>query len=373
MRVRQGELAQRYADALGARAAWFMKARNTVDLLAKLGIIGVHDRLVVCADDFQDAFLEHFRFNDLAFAADPTPAAFVAASDDTEEVAEAARLISEGTPASYAHPAGIHADRLFWFVNSIGCLGLRVPHIRAIADAAQEYGAILIVDNTVASSFGCNPLSLGANIALEALDRVGAGAMGEHAVAISVAPSATGRGRRRIVSPLSADAYQLLAVSLGDPDEPHAASLLAPYTLDVLEAGMDSLPARMQAHFDHAHAIAEYLACHPLVGSVFYPGLKTHPDRQLAPNVLLHGFGPAIDFSLQGDHAETMLSRHLRFLAACSCSNRSERAGGPLTRIGIAARYDLNYLRVFVGTDNPLAIVDSLDQALRLFCNPPEP
>ncbi|WP_239285037.1 PLP-dependent transferase [Collinsella sp. An2] len=372
MGVMQAEVAHRFADVQGARATWFSYARHTPDLLAKLGLIGVHDRLVVCADDFEPAFRELFRWNDPVFVSDPTPQAFLRASMDDPD-SEEARLIPEGSPASYAHPAGIHADRLFWFVESEGCLGLRVPHIRALAEAAAAVGAIIIVDNTIPSYFGCNPISLGAHVVLEALDRVAEGRLEKKVVATSVARSVVGKGRRRLVSPNSEEAYRLLSFSLGDPDMPTRATALSEADVCAISDGMDSFAGRMRRHVDHAHAIAEYLFCHPAVGHVFYPGLKSHPDRALAPNVLLHGFGPAIDFSLQGTHDERMMVRHLRFLTTCTCSHRDARAGGALTRIGIAAKRDLNYLRLFAGTDDPLSIADSLDQALRLFCNPPEP
>ena len=372
MHASQVELARRFADVQGARATWFSYALNTADLLAKVGLVGPHDRLVVCADDFESSFASLFPAHDVVFLSDATPQAFLQASMDDPE-GEEARLIPQGSPASYAHPAGIHADRLFWFVGSIGCLGLRVPHLRALAEAASAVNAILIVDNTVPSCFGCSPISLGAHVSLEALDRVAAGRLSRSVVAVSVARSVQGRGRRRLVSPDAEEAYRLLAFGLGDPDDVSGCGALDDQALDAISRGLDSLPARMQRHFDHAHAIAEYLFCHPAVGHVFYPGLKSHPDRALAPNVLLHGFGPAIDFSLQGTHAELMLDRHRRFLEVCACANRRSSAGGALTRLGLAIKRDLSYVRIFAGTDDPLAIVDSLDQALRLFCNPPEP
>ena len=207
---------------------------------------------------------------------------------------------AEGSPASYAHPAGINADRLFWFVASEGGLGLRVAHIRALAEAAATVGAILIVDNTIPSLYGCNPISLGAHVSLEALDRVAAGKLAHKVVSVSVARSVNGRGRRRLVSPKSEEVYRLLAFSLGDPERPSDAFSLAASDLAAIEEGVASLPERMQSHIDHAHAIAAYLACHERVGHVFYPGLPAHPDHALAPNVLLHGTGPAIDFALRG-------------------------------------------------------------------------
>lgn len=370
MGITQMELAQRYAGALGARAAWFVRAKHTVDVLAKMGLIALHDRLVVCAEEFDGTFEALFPVHDVVHAADSSPRAFLQASMDDPH-GEKARLIPEGSPASYAHPAGIHANRLYWFVESEGGLGLRVAHIRALAEAAAAVGAILIVDNTVPSLFGCNPLSLGAHISLEALDRVAAGALSQKVVAVAVARSVQGKGRRRLVSPKAEDAYRLLAFSLGVPDEPSASLAIDDADLAAIVSGLDTLPERMQRHSDHAHAIAEYLACHPQVGHVFYPGLKSHPDRALAPNVLLHGFGPAIDFALQGDHERSMREQHQAFIELCPAAHRAAPAGGAQTRMGLVERRDLCYIRLFAGVDDPLSIVDSLDQAMRLFCDPP--
>lgn len=363
MCVTQAEVAARFAASQGARATWFVPARNTCDLIAKLCLIGLHDRLVVCANDFASSFRAQFPFGNLSFAAEPTPMAMLAASV-ADPSAEVARLVPEGSPASYAHPAGINADRLFWFVASEGGLGLRVAHIRALAEAAATVGAILIVDNTIPSLYGCNPISLGAHVSLEALDRVAAGKLAHKVVSVSVARSVNGRGRRRLVSPKSEEVYRLLAFSLGDPERPSDAFSLAASDLAAIEEGVASLPERMQSHIDHAHAIAAYLACHERVGHVFYPGLPAHPDHALAPNVLLHGTGPAIDFALRGDDAETMETQHRAFLAACPCAHRDALAGGSLTRMGLVADQGLCYIRLFAGLDDPLAVVDALDATL---------
>ena len=89
--------------------------------------------------------------------------------------------------------------------------------------------------------------------------------------------------------------------------------------------------------------------------------------------MLEHGFGPAVDFCLTGSADETADERNRRFLEMCPVANRSKRAGGCATRMSVATMRDVSYLRIFAGTDDPLYVADSLDQALRLFCNPPEP
>ena len=335
----QQELEARYAAACSARCAIFIRARHVPDALAKLGLVGPNDRLVVYADDFAQAFLERFPRESLFFVADPSPEAFAAARRSDAD---------GGVPST---------GRTFWLVNSIGGVGLRVPDLRALSAAARAAGALLLVDNTVPSHVGCAPLELGAHIAFEALDRVGAGSLSKKCVAVAVARS---RGsRKRPADPLADEAYGLLQGARSD--------LLDTSDLEALAAGLDSLPARMQTHMDHARALAEYLFCHPAVARVAYPGLKSHPDHAVAANVLRHGCGPAVDFELpEPDTARAFLER-------CSCAHRDAPAGGRATRMSALLGDDGRYVRLFAGVDDPLAIVDSLDQALRLFCNPPEP
>ncbi len=374
----QIELAERYAQAQGGAAAWFAPARDTCDLLAKIALIGPADHLIVYADDAEDAFRARFSTGALTFISAPTPEAFLAASEvplDSESPAalEGPALAVEGSPASYAYPAGRSARRIFWFTASIGGMGLRVPDIRALAVAARVAGALLIVDNTVPSCFGCHPLELGAHLCLEALDRVAAGALARKVVAASVARPVQRRRRRHVVDPRAEDARRLITLGLGPAEAPGPGACLADEDVRIIAAGLDSLPARMQAHADHARALAAYLSCHYQVGRVCYPGLNAHPDHEVAARTLLHGFGPAVDFSLLGDDRERPAARAARLIASCSCANRQASPGGHLTRLSLVERADVAYVRMFAGTDDPLSITDSLDQALRLFCNPPEP
>ena len=266
----------------GARCAWFVRAPHVPDALAKIGLVGPADRLIVRANDFTDAFRAAFGAGCLSFARDVTPEAFL---DATRACPHPAAGGPREGHASYADGAGAGYDRLFWFVNSIGCFGLRVADLRGLADAARDAGAILIVDNTVASAWGCLPLEAGAHVVCEGLDRVAAGE----------------------------------------------------------------------------------LAANPYVPSVAYPGLPSHPDHEVAARTLRHGFGPAVDFELP----HGLSARGL--IAACPSSYRSGRAGGPMTRLSAPRGDEARFIRLFAGVDDPLEIVDSLDQAMRLSCDPPQP
>ena len=355
------ELTRSYAEAQGARCAWFLRAQNVAEAIAKLGLIGPGDRLVMRATDATDEFCARFGARSLSFAADLTPEAYVAATN--AHAHPVSQRFVEGH-ASYADGAGASFDQLYWFVESIGCRGLRVPDIRALAEAARRVGAILLVDNTVPSSWGCHPLELGAHIAFEALDRVAGGSLNAPVVGIAVARDLRGRGRRAQRDDAGRKAYCLLAQRLGG-EMSHAVSDIDERDVAAIADGLSSLAERMQRHADCARVVAEYLAANPAVASVGYPGLKSHPDFDIAARALMHGFGPAVDFELPD------CARAGAFIAACSCSNRTHPAGGRLTRLSPLCGDESHYIRLFAGLDDPLDIVDSLEQALRLFCNPP--
>ena len=389
------QVAAAYAQAAGARATWLVRARNAFEVIAKTGMVGAHDRLVVYGDTVLDRCLDVHPWQNVSVVEELTCDAFVQAGFMPHaEEAERVRLVPEGSPASYAHPAGMAADRLFWLVPSVGGPQLRTADLRAFSRAAQEAGALLIVDNTLMTVYGCHPLMLGAHICIENLDAMVDAPLEEPVVAVSVARSLARRGRRHLADPRAEDAHRLLSFGFGSPDAVEPQSAPTGEDLTAIDAALDSLAARMQPRFDGANAIASYLSCHAAVGCVRYPALATHPDHLLAPTVLEHGFGPAVSFCLRGAPAESMRAQATRFAAlfeeargasaesfAAASTGESVVSDAPAsafgktrrTRIVLTADSKTCCLRLYMGAEHPLSIVDSLDQALRLFCNPPEP
>lgn len=389
------QVAAAYAQAAGGRATWLVRARNAFEVIAKTGMVGAHDRLVVYGDTVLDRCLDVHPWQNVSVVEELTCDAFVQAGTMPHaEEAERARLVPEGSPASYAHPAGMAADRLFWLVPSVGGPQLRTADLRAFSRAAQEAGALLIVDNTLMTVYGCHPLMQGAHICIENLDAMVDAPLEEPVVAVSVARSLARRGRRHLADPRAEDAHRLLSFGFGSPDAVEPQSAPTGEDLTAIDAALDSLAARMQPRFDGANAIASYLSCHAAVGCVRYPALATHPDHLLAPTVLEHGFGPAVSFCLRGAPAESMRAQATRFAAlfeeargasaesfAAASTGESVVSDAPAsafgktrrTRIVLTADSKTCCLRLYMGAEHPLSIVDSLDQALRLFCNPPEP
>lgn len=325
------QLEEAWATRAGAREARLVAASHVPAALSQLGIVRPGDRLVVFADDFADAFACGFDGCDVALVGEPSVTAFAAASE------------------SFSGAFDTDGPHLWWFVNSIGGFGLRVPDLRALGRAAREAHALLVVDNTVASVFGCDPLRLGAVLSLEALDRVCAGEAPRKLVAASVARSQLKRHRVDAAS----ECTHALLEGCG-----MAALDLSADEAEVLGHGLDTIDVRMQAHFDRARALAEYLTANEMVHNVRYPGLTSHLDHAVATGILEHGFGPAVEFDLIGCTAG-------EFFGMLTDEFRTSPAGGPTTRLSAPRGKQATTIRLFAGTDDPLQVAATLDNALR--------
>lgn len=332
-RYRMGvqQLEDTWALRAGAREARLVAASHVPAALSLLGIVRPGDRLVAFADDFAAAFARGFDGRDVVLVGEPSAAAFSAAS--------------EGFDASF----DAEGPHLWWFVNSIGGFGLRVPDLRALGRAAREAHALLVVDNTVADVFGCDPLRLGAVLSLEALDRVCAGEAPRKLVAASVARSQLKRHRVDAAAECAHALLEWCGLAALDLSSDEA---------EVLEHGLDTLDTRMQAHFDRARALAEYLAANEMVRNVRYPGLTSHPDHVAATGILEHGFGPAVEFDLIERSAGELFD-------ALPGEFRTSPAGGATTRLSAPRGKQGGTIRLFAGTDNPLVVASALDNALR--------
>ena len=231
-------------------------------------------------------------------------------------------------------------------VDMVGGPGLRVADVRAVAREVHAACGSLWVDITVPSQFGCRAFELGADVQGEALDRVAAGGLERKAVALAVRDA-------DLIAHVGASPSH--ALSQGD--------------LETIACGLDTFPSRMQRHCDHARALAEYLSCCERLAAAWYPGLASHPDHELATRVLLHGFGPAVDFELPAVPGRAAGD----FIDRCRLNGRACKAGGRRTRLHARDGWEGSAVRIFAGLDDPLEIADDLDQAMRWFCSPPQP
>ena len=186
-------------------------------------------------------------------------------------------------------------------------------------------------------------------LSLEALDRVCAGRAPRKLAAASVARSQLKRHRVDAAAECAHDLLEGCGTSALD---------LSTEEADVLERGLSSLDSRMQAHFDRARALAEYLAANEMVRNVRYPGLSSHPDHAVATGILEHGFGPAVEFDLMDCTA-------CEFFSILPDEFRASPAGGATTRLSAPRGKQGSTIRLFAGTDDPLVVASTLDNALR--------
>jgi O-succinylhomoserine sulfhydrylase len=161
-----------------------------------------------------------------------------------------------------------------------------VCDIRALADIAHGAGALLTVDNCFCSPVLQRPTELGADLVihsgtkyLDGQGRVMAGAI---------------CGPAKLVNDVFAPIVRTAGMTL------------APFNAWVVLKGLETLSLRMQAHCANALAIARFLESHPSVSRVYYPGLESHPQHQLAMRQQAGLGGPVVSFDVKGGDPATL-------------------------------------------------------------------
>ncbi|MFD1645807.1 trans-sulfuration enzyme family protein [Haloarchaeobius litoreus] len=157
---------------------------------------------------------------------------------------------------------------------------LRVGDIEAAAEAAHEHDALLANDNTFASPYLQRPLELGADIVVESLTKY----QGGHSDVLAGAVATN--------DPEVAEDIEYTQYTRG--------AVLGPFDSFLVLRGMKTLSTRMDRHCANARAVAEFLDDHPGVDPVYYPGLESHPNHDVAARQMAD-FGGMVAFELEGD------------------------------------------------------------------------
>ncbi|HWT46442.1 MAG TPA: aminotransferase class I/II-fold pyridoxal phosphate-dependent enzyme [Vicinamibacterales bacterium] len=174
--------------------------------------------------------------------------------------------------------------RLVW-IESPTNPRLLVYDIAAIATAAHEAGALLVVDNTFATPLFQQPFQLGADLVVHSVTKY----LGGHSDLIQGAV-------------LARDAAVFEPVKFLQN-----ATGAVPSAFDcwLTLRGLKTLELRMQRHEENARRIADALDAHPLVRRVYYPGLPSHPGHEIAARQMT-GFGGMVSFELDGTVEEVV-------------------------------------------------------------------
>jgi cystathionine gamma-synthase len=171
--------------------------------------------------------------------------------------------------------------RIIWVETPTNPL-LGVLDIAALAQVAHDRGALLVVDNTFASPYLQQPLSLGADIVVHSMTKY----LGGHSDVIGGALILNDEALAR-----SVQYHQNAMGAVGGPFD-------AWLTL----RGIKTLGVRMDRHCDNAERVVEYLSRHPKVKTVLYPGLPEHPGHEVAAKQMRR-YGGMVSFRT-GDPAQ---------------------------------------------------------------------
>jgi cystathionine gamma-lyase/cystathionine beta-lyase/cystathionine gamma-lyase/homocysteine desulfhydrase len=161
--------------------------------------------------------------------------------------------------------------------------------LRAAADLAHERGARLVVDNTFASPYNQRPIEFGADLVTHSTTKY----LNGHSDSVGGV----------VIAVRDEDIEWLRFVQNAE------GAILSPFDSWLVLRGTKTLPLRMQQHNANGLALARFLDAHPKVRKVFYPGLPSHPQHELAKKQM-RGFGGMIAFELGSlEAARTVLNR----------------------------------------------------------------
>ena len=199
------------------------------------------------------------------------------------------------------------------FAETIGNPKVNVVDIPAWADAAHAHGLPLVVDNTVATPILGDIFAQGADIAVHSLTKF----IGGHGTSIGGAVVDSGN------FDWVANADRFPGLTTPDPSYHgvvwsdalgpaayigrvrtvllrNTGAAMSPFNAFLFLQGVETLPLRMERHSENAMAVARWLAEHPQVRWVDYPGLPSSPYHEVASRVLSGGFGAILTFGIDG-------------------------------------------------------------------------
>jgi cystathionine gamma-synthase len=239
--------------------------------------------------------------------------------------------------------------RLIWAETPTNPL-LTVADIPALAALAHEYDALLAVDNTFASPYLQQPIALGADVVIHSTTKY----LGGHSDVVGGALVTANDG-------------------LGEDLTFHQNAMGAvngPFDAWLTLRGIKTLGVRMERHCDNAERIAAYLAEHPAVSDVLYPGMESHPGHETAAKQMKR-FGGMVSFRTAGgpEKAVEVCNRAKLFVLAESLGGVESLIEHPgqmthLSAAGSPLEVPADLVRLSVGIESVDDLLADLEQAL---------
>ncbi len=229
---------------------------------------------------------------------------------------------------------------------------MTLTDIRAVADICHAHGVELAVDNTFMSPYFQRPVEWGADIVMHSTTKF----LNGHSDGLGGVLVGT--------KPEHKENFAFVQKCTG--------GILSPFECWMILRGVKTLAVRMRQHDESGRRVAEFLAGHPRVPKVFYPGLSSHPQHELATRQM-SGFGALISFETGSlENANAVLKRVKVCTLGESLGGVETLISHPATMthaaIGAEARARQGItdglVRISVGIEDTADILDDLDQAL---------
>lgn len=228
---------------------------------------------------------------------------------------------------------------------------MRVSDIGALAQVAHDAGAVLAVDSTFASPYNQRPLDLGADVVMHSTTKY----LNGHSDVLG--------GILVVNSDELAEELHFVRKSTGP--------LPGPMDSWLILRGTKTLEVRMERHNANGQKVAEFLAHHPMVKAVHYPGLTSHPEHELASRQM-RGFSGMLSVELPEGAAERLVERTRIFRLAESLGGVESMISIPslMTHASVPEERRIEMgitnglVRLSVGIEDGDDLVEDLDQAL---------
>ena len=294
------------------------------------------------------------------------------------------RFIDSRNPENFR--AAINDRTRAVYAETVGNPRLDTLDISAAANIAHEYGVPLIVDNTLPTPYLVQPFKHGADIVVHSATKF----IGGHGTAIGgvivdsgkfdwtngrfpslVEPDPSYHGLR-YVEALGPLAYIIKARVQLMRD---IGAATTPFNSWLFLQGLETLPVRMERHSQNALRIAEFLGGHPAVNWVSYPGLKSHPQHEVAAKYHTHGYGAILGFGIKGGlEAGKQLIRHVELFSHLANVGDAKSliihpASTTHSQLTPEEQYETgvtpDFVRLSIGLETLDDLIDDLDQALK--------
>ena len=253
-------------------------------------------------------------------------------------------------PSSYE--AAIQPNTKMLYIETLTNPVLKVCDIAAMVDVAKRHNLLIVIDNTFASPWGCQPLTMGVDLVIHSTTKY----LGGHSDLIGGAVV----GSKELIAQI----FQRKVHFGGSPD---------PHSCYLLERGMRTLDVRMPRICENAATIAQRLESHPAIERVYHTQLESHPDHEVAQRTIPKGSGMVAFVVKGGDVAALTFMRKLKIIyeatslggveSLIECPFNSSHGAVP-EDVRIAAGVVPGFVRMSIGIEDVEDLWADIDQAL---------